>query len=102
MAVYMVFWQDSVDDRDGLNAYQAKAGPTLGGRPVTPRVVTDNCEHLEGDWNPGRMVILEFPTKEDARAWYDSPEYSEVKKLRHAATTGGGGVMVDVMQIPGQ
>jgi uncharacterized protein (DUF1330 family) len=40
---------------------------------------------LEGDWNPGRTVILKFPSVEQARAFYDSPEYSAAKKAREGA-----------------
>ena len=40
---------------------------------------------LEGDWPVHRIVILEFPTTEQAHAWWDSPEYAAVKKLRAGA-----------------
>jgi uncharacterized protein (DUF1330 family) len=40
---------------------------------------------LEGDWNPPRIVVLEFPDLETARRWYDSPGYQEVKRLREGA-----------------
>jgi uncharacterized protein (DUF1330 family) len=40
---------------------------------------------LEGDWTPGRMVILKFPSVEKARAFYDSPEYAAAKKAREGA-----------------
>jgi uncharacterized protein (DUF1330 family) len=35
----------------------------------------------EGEW-PGTIVILEFPTVEQARAWYESPDYREILPLR--------------------
>ena len=40
---------------------------------------------LEGDWNPSRIVILEFPDLETAKTWYASEGYKEVKKLRDGA-----------------
>jgi uncharacterized protein (DUF1330 family) len=40
---------------------------------------------LEGDWNPSRIVILEFPDLETAKRWYESDEYQEAKKLREGA-----------------
>ncbi|GAB3762860.1 DUF1330 domain-containing protein [Ramlibacter monticola] len=40
---------------------------------------------LEGDWTPGRMVLLKFPSVEKARAFYDSPEYAAAKKAREGA-----------------
>jgi uncharacterized protein (DUF1330 family) len=38
---------------------------------------------LEGDWKPSRIVVLEFPTLELAKAWWASEEYAEAKALRH-------------------
>jgi uncharacterized protein (DUF1330 family) len=40
---------------------------------------------LEGDWNPSRLVILEFPDLEAAKAWYVSEDYQAAKKLRDGA-----------------
>ena len=40
------------------------------------------CEILEGSWLPPRLVVLEFPTVERARAWWASPEYAPAKALR--------------------
>ncbi|MDX6485018.1 MAG: hypothetical protein QOF43_171 [Gaiellaceae bacterium] len=40
---------------------------------------------LEGDWQPTRLVILEFPDLEAAKSWYDSPEYEDARKLREGA-----------------
>ena len=38
-------------------------------------------EVFEGEW-PGTIVILEFPSTADARAWYASPAYQEILHLR--------------------
>ena len=40
-------------------------------------------ESLEGDWNPIRIVVLEFPTVEKAKEWWASPEYTPAKEIRH-------------------
>jgi uncharacterized protein (DUF1330 family) len=40
---------------------------------------------LEGDWNPSRLVILEFPDLEAAKAWYVSETYQHAKALREGA-----------------
>lgn len=37
---------------------------------------------LEGDWKPERIVVLQFPTKEKAQAWWSSPEYTPAKDIR--------------------
>ena len=41
---------------------------------------------LEGDWEPKRMVIIEFPSKENLKAWYNSEEYQSFKKIRQGIT----------------
>jgi uncharacterized protein (DUF1330 family) len=41
-------------------------------------------EVREGEWTPARLVVLEFPTVEQARAWWDSPEYAPAKALRQS------------------
>jgi uncharacterized protein (DUF1330 family) len=41
-------------------------------------------EVLEGDMDPGRTIIIEFPSFEDARRWYQSPEYCDAKGVRHS------------------
>ena len=43
---------------------------------------------LEGDWNPSRLVMLEFPDLETAKRWYDSPEYQEIPRDRKAGAEG--------------
>ena len=35
-------------------------------------------------WSPSRLVLLEFPDTQSARAFMDSEEYAPVKALRHA------------------
>ena len=37
---------------------------------------------LEGDWAPSRMVMLKFPTMDQARAFYDTVEYRAARKAR--------------------
>ncbi len=44
------------------------------------------AENLEGDWIPNRVVVLEFESVEQAKAWYHSEEYREPKGIRHSAS----------------
>lgn len=41
-------------------------------------------ETLEGDWQPERIVVLQFPTAEKARQWWASAEYAPAKAIRQA------------------
>jgi uncharacterized protein (DUF1330 family) len=45
-------------------------------------------ETLEGTWAPSRLVILEFPSAAQAKAWWHSKEYAEAKLLRQASSRG--------------
>lgn len=40
---------------------------------------------LEGDWSPNRVVVLEFPTLAQARAFYDSADYEAARAARAGA-----------------
>ena len=40
---------------------------------------------VEGDWNPERLVVLEFPTVKRANEWWHSPLYTEAKLIRQRA-----------------
>ena len=44
-------------------------------------------ETLEGDWAPTRLVILEFPSVEQAHTWLNSEEYRAARELRHATAS---------------
>ena len=68
--------------------YRRLVTPTLekyGGRFI---VRGGPVEVLEGAWRPGRLVIIEFPTAEQARTWWSSPEYTEAKLIRQATSEG--------------
>lgn len=43
-------------------------------------------ETLEGGWSPKRIVILEFPSFELAKAWWSSTEYAGAKIIRQRAS----------------
>jgi uncharacterized protein (DUF1330 family) len=73
-----------ITDPKSYERYKHLAPPSIsqyGGRYLARGGAT---EPLEGSWQPKRLVILEFPTAERARAWWASPEYAEAKTLRHA------------------
>ena len=43
---------------------------------------------MEGDWRPERLVILEFPDRENAKAFLADPDYQDLLALRLRTTTG--------------
>ena len=44
------------------------------------------AETLEGDWTPGCIVVLQFPSIEKAKAWWSSDGYAPAKALRQATS----------------
>ena len=81
MAAYFIVDVD-VHDQKGIEEYRKGVPATVakyGGRFL---VRGGAWERLEGQWEPKRLVILEFPSMEQARRWYDSEDYRELKALR--------------------
>jgi uncharacterized protein (DUF1330 family) len=44
-------------------------------------------ESLEGDWQPQRIVVLEFPTLQRAKEWWSSEHYAPAKEIRQRSAT---------------
>lgn len=82
MAAYAVFIRDRLRDPETMKAYRDEVGATFEGHQATHRVNHGPFEVLEGAALES-VVILEFPSAAAARAWYDSPAYGEVRRLRH-------------------
>lgn len=75
-----------VRDADLYVEYAEKATSLegrYGGRPI---VAGNATEVVDGTWPARRIVILEFPSLDQARRWYTDPEYEALIPLRHEAT----------------
>lgn len=82
MAGYIVA-DIEIRDPDEYQKYKQQTAATIeryGGKFL---VRGGQPETLEGDWKTKRIVILEFPSVEQAKTWYYSPEYSAIKGIRH-------------------
>ena len=82
MAAYVIV-DIEVTDPEGYKEY-AKLAPEAvklyGGKYIARGGPN---ETLEGDWHANRLVILEFPSMQQAKAWLDSPEYAPARAMRH-------------------
>jgi uncharacterized protein (DUF1330 family) len=81
----MIFIREGeVVDPEAMAAYQSgnRSGVTPAG--LKPLVVYGALESIEGEPADG-VVVLEFPDKDAAKAWYYSPEYQERAALRQKA-----------------
>jgi uncharacterized protein (DUF1330 family) len=87
MAAYIVA-QLKVRDPAAFQRYREAVTPLVdqfGGRF---RVRGGDLEVREGDWPWPRLVIIEFPSKDAARLFYESPEYQKILPLRQASADG--------------
>lgn len=86
MPAYVIIDID-VKDPVKYEEYKKAGAPTIlqyGGKPLARGGRT---EVIEGSWQPKRMVVLEFPSMEQAKRWWHSPEYTLAKQLRHQAAS---------------
>jgi uncharacterized protein (DUF1330 family) len=86
MPAYVIV-EVGVSDPDQYARYGAAVPASLeasGGRFLARGGETAT---LEGDWQPKRIVVLEFQDLEAAKRWYDSPEYREARAIREGAAT---------------
>lgn len=87
MAAYIIA-DVRVTDPVVYEEYRRQVGATLdayGGRFLVRGGAT---QPLEGGWDPHRVVVLAFESLERARAWYDSPAYRPLRRLRQTASEG--------------
>jgi uncharacterized protein (DUF1330 family) len=83
MSAYIIV-EVEVHDANRYESYKGMVPPSLeayGGRFI---VRGGKAETLEGEWSPKRIVVVEFPSLEKAKAWWSSPEYEDAKALRQA------------------
>ncbi len=87
MVAYVVAEIDVKDAAEYEN-YKTPAFASIaqyGGRYLTRG---GKAELLEGEPSPSRVVVLEFPSFEQATRWYHSPEYQAAAQIRRRCATG--------------
>jgi uncharacterized protein (DUF1330 family) len=87
MAAYIIVDID-IHDAARFDEYRKRVPATVekyGGKFL---VRGGKFEKLEGTWEPTRLVLLEFPSMDQAKRWYDSEEYREPKALRLKTSKG--------------
>ena len=85
MAAYVLV-DIEVTDQELYDDYRRQVPPLVekyGGKYL---VRGGELETLEGDWLPKRLIVLEFPSVEKAKEFYDSEEYRPLKEMRLKAT----------------
>lgn len=86
MPAYVIASVSKAWDADKLAEYRRRNTDVVaahGGRFVARGGAH---ETLEGGWAPVRLVIMEFPDTDAARAWYESDDYQALRELRRSAS----------------
>ncbi len=86
MSAYVIVDID-VTDPALYETYKKMASPTVAAYGGKYLARGGKCEVLEGGWQPKRLVILEFDSVAQAKAWVDSAEYRPAREMRHRAAT---------------
>jgi len=83
MPAFIVFTKTRTTDQSELDTYTKKAGGSFAGHDFKVLAAYGPQEVLEGDDHEG-TVILSFPTREAAKAWFHSPAYQDAAQHRRA------------------
>lgn len=78
--------------------YTSAIGPVLREHGFETAVIgmqDRNLRVIEGDWNPGRIMLLKFPNGEKVKEFWWSDAYQEVRKIRLGAS------LLDVFEVDG-
>ncbi len=97
-----VILTEAIKDRAGMRAYAQAAAPSMAEGDASVLVVDPRPQVLEGEWHGDQTVVLEFPSAEAARAWYESPAYQEAKSLRQAAADTNAVIVAGFERPPGR
>jgi uncharacterized protein (DUF1330 family) len=85
MPAYCIFENIDITEPARLEDYKQRVGPVVqrfGGRYV---VLGGQVAPKEGDWKPGFLVMIEFPSLAQAEQWYHSADYEPLRRLRLSA-----------------
>jgi len=85
MSAYLI-GDIEIKDEKALERYLAEVPGQIakaGGKYI---VSSPTSEVTEGSWKPKHLVVLEFPTMESLKKWYDSEEYRPHRAQRARAT----------------
>lgn len=87
MSAYLIYDVD-IHDPAPYGEFMARVKPLVEAAGGKYLVRGGAHEVLEGDWNPTRLVLFEFPDMDTARDFVAGPEYAPLKALRQSCSTG--------------
>jgi len=75
-----------IRDEAGYQKYLDMAEEVFSMYRGTYLAVDKDPQLLEGEWKPGRAVLIRFDSREDFEAWYRSDDYQEILQYRLASS----------------
>lgn len=97
MPAYVLFRNDDIQWCQALIDYIRQVDATFESHGGVVLVQGFPARVVEGSWD-GFVTLLQFPTEEDAVAWYDSEQYAAIRPLRQGAATSVGVVLRGVAE----
>ena len=83
MSAYLIV-DTQIKNPEDYEQYKALASPIVEKYGGEYLVRGGDFEAVETDlWSPTRLVVIQFPSMDNVRAFYDSSEYAPVRKIRH-------------------
>lgn len=82
MAGYAII-HNAVTDESLYAEFREQAAATIAKYGGKYLVRGGAAEAVDGDWVPDRVVVIEFASVAQAKAWFNSPEFAEAKQIRN-------------------
>jgi uncharacterized protein (DUF1330 family) len=87
MAAYLIVDVSAISDPQTYARYRALVSQGLIDAGGAYLVRGGDVQALEGTWRPNRIVVVRFENVDAARAWWSSPAYDALKRMRQASTS---------------
>lgn len=94
MSVYVIS-DIKVHDWDKYQEYVRKARPIVESYEGRYHIRGGQVTVKVGDWQPNRLVVIEFPSKEHLEKFGASPEYQPIAAIRESASTSISSIVVE-------
>jgi uncharacterized protein (DUF1330 family) len=89
-----------ISNMEQYKQYMAEAPVTIKAAGGEYLVRGGQFEALEGQWQPGRVAMLKFPSYEIAKTWYDGEMYRAARAKRLGATEFFNMILVEGIPAP--
>ena len=86
LAAFLIVEINGVCDEATYARYREEVSANLAAAGGQYLVRGGEVEVLEGNWRPGRVIVVRFDSMQAARDWWNSPAYAELKSMRQRST----------------